>query len=318
MRVAIAVLALLALGACRQPDPGQEPVARVNGQSITRAHFESEARQEIALQLAGREQVRPGMEQRIRESVLRRMVDDAVVGQKAAALGVTVEDAEVESRFRSFRERFADARAMEEHLSRIRVSPEGMKAQMRRDIVRERVAERLAGPLQVTEAELAEHYRRNLGRFVDKERVRVLRIVVRVPPASGPDEREKARARAHALRARAARPVADFAALARRESQAPEAAAGGDPGWIERGAVSEEFDRIVFALAPGAVSPVIPTRAGFEIVRLIEKAPRRERPLADVRGDIERELREARLGERTGAVLERLRRESRVEQLFLL
>ena len=318
MRAITLLAVLLGLGGCGKPAPEMQVVARVNGKEITRAQFEGEAAREVELQLRGRENVRAGMEQRIRESVLRRMIDDAVVDQKAAALGIAAPAAEVERRYAAFRERFASEAELGEHLARTRNSVQGIKAQMDRDIKRERIAERLGGPVELPDEQLAAHYERNRSRYVQKERVRVLRIVIPLRESATAQDRAAAHARAQALRSRAAVAATDFAALARSESKAPEAAAGGDLGWVQPGTMPGEFDRVVFALRPGALSPVMQTRSGYEFVKVVEKAPRSERAFAEVRQEIREELAEAQAAERRAQVLEQLRREARVEQLFLL
>ena len=48
---------------------------------------------------------------------------------------------------------------------------------------------------------------------------------------------------------------------------------GGDLGWYRRGAMVPEFDRWMFALAPGQLSPVIETVFGFHIIRVNRRKP---------------------------------------------
>ena len=55
--------------------------ALVNGDGITKDAYEAEATRNLARYRGQGHQLPPGIEQRIRESVLRRLIDDAVVGQ---------------------------------------------------------------------------------------------------------------------------------------------------------------------------------------------------------------------------------------------
>ncbi|HEX2723663.1 MAG TPA: peptidylprolyl isomerase [Gemmatimonadaceae bacterium] len=61
---------------------------------------------------------------------------------------------------------------------------------------------------------------------------------------------------------------ANFAELARKNSQDPQSAVqGGSLGVFPRGAMVKEFDQATAALKPGEISPVIQTQYGYHIIR---------------------------------------------------
>jgi peptidyl-prolyl cis-trans isomerase SurA len=64
----------------------------------------------------------------------------------------------------------------------------------------------------------------------------------------------------------------DFADFARRYSQDPNGATGGDLGWAKRGvAFVPEFEEAVFALKEKEISPVVKTEFGFHLIQLLER-----------------------------------------------
>lgn len=63
---------------------------------------------------------------------------------------------------------------------------------------------------------------------------------------------------------------ADFADLARKNSDCPSGAEGGDLGKFPRGAMVPEFDKAAFALEPGQVSDVIETAFGYHLIQRTE------------------------------------------------
>lgn len=77
--------------------------------------------------------------------------------------------------------------------------------------------------------------------------------------------REEARVKAEALLLRL-RENADFAELARAESDSPSASRGGDLGRFTRAQMEPTFARAAFALAPGETSGVVETPFGFHII----------------------------------------------------
>lgn len=82
---------------------------------------------------------------------------------------------------------------------------------------------------------------------------------------------------------------ADFAELARSESQDPGSKAqGGDLGWIKRGQMLERFEAALFSLRPGQVSEPVETEFGWHLIRLDEFKPARTRAFEDA--EVQREL----------------------------
>jgi peptidyl-prolyl cis-trans isomerase SurA len=65
---------------------------------------------------------------------------------------------------------------------------------------------------------------------------------------------------------------ADFAATAKKYSESPEAAMGGDIGFIAKGSLSEvSFEEKAFSLTVGQMSEPFETKLGFHIVNVLEK-----------------------------------------------
>jgi len=62
-----------------------------------------------------------------------------------------------------------------------------------------------------------------------------------------------------------------FESLAAEYSDDPSGATGGDLGTFGRGAMVPEFEDAVFAMEPGEISGIIPTRFGFHVVELLDR-----------------------------------------------
>ena len=80
--------------------------------------------------------------------------------------------------------------------------------------------------------------------------------------------------RAAALQKQAAAAGADFAALAKANSDGSEAPQGGDIGWIARNQVSAELEKAVFAAPVGTVSGVVTLSDGLYIFKVIQEQSR--------------------------------------------
>lgn len=83
---------------------------------------------------------------------------------------------------------------------------------------------------------------------------------------------------------------ANFAALAQEHSIGPSGPSGGDLGWFGEGAMVQEFQDAVAALAVGTVSAPVQTQFGWHLIKLIETRIKARPPLDEVRGDLSAEL----------------------------
>lgn len=106
---------------------------------------------------------------------------------------------------------------------------------------------------------------------MSSERVRVSRILVKYSPGASAAEKKRAMKTAKDLKKKID-DGAEFAAVAREESEDPESAArGGDIGYVIKGVAPPEFEKAAFSLPVGDVSEPIETEIGYNVIRVQEK-----------------------------------------------
>lgn len=93
---------------------------------------------------------------------------------------------------------------------------------------------------------------------------------------------QQARARLADFKRRIAAGQAEFAALARDNSQDASARNGGDLGWASPGMFVPEFEEVLNSLQPGQIADPITTRFGVHLIQLVERrqaamAPKEQR-----------------------------------------
>lgn len=89
----------------------------------------------------------------------------------------------------------------------------------------------------------------------------------------------------------------EFAAVAARFSQAPNAQLGGDQGRLSRDDLPAAYADVIFSLAPGAVSDVVPVDYGFHLFEVVARYPAELAPMEEVAGEIRRALERQRIDE---------------------
>ena len=152
------------------------------------------------------------------------------------------------------------------------------------------VPEEAAAALLATDPErVRTRYEARKNEFDRPEQARVRHILKRFEPG---DEAAKqaARERIEALRKRV-ESGEDFAAVAKDASEDPATKdAGGDLGFVSRGAVVKPLEDAAFAQQPGALGEVIESPQGFHLLRVEEHRPARVVPFEEAQAQVAAEL----------------------------
>jgi peptidyl-prolyl cis-trans isomerase D len=149
-------------------------------------------------------------------------------------------------------------------------------------------ADTLRTSMTVTPAEVEARYRDSLSTFSTPEQVRASHILFKT---EGKDAAEVATIEKAAQAVLARVGVGeDFAALAKQYSEDTSAAAGGDVDFFAREAMVAEFSEAAFSQDVGEVSGLVKSQFGFHIIKTTDKRPASTRSLAEVRTQIEDQL----------------------------
>ena len=150
--------------------------------------------------------------------------------------------------------------------------------------------ETIGAQLTVSEAEVKAWFDGHKERFQQPEERRASHILI----ASEKIGKDKAKARAEELLKEIRKTPAVFADLARKNSDDPGSAAkGGDLGFFGRGMMVKPFEDATFALKDGEISGIVESDFGFHIIKLTGIHAAKEKPFAEVKGEIEAELKKA-------------------------
>ena len=145
----------------------------------------------------------------------------------------------------------------------------------------------MAATVSVSDEAVKNYYEQSKARYGTEEQRRASHILI---AAEGSDK-AAARAKAEQILAKVKANPKEFAALAREHSKDPGSAAqGGDLGFFGRGMMVKPFEETVYRMKEGEISDLVETEFGFHIIRVTEIKPAQAKPLADVRAEIEREL----------------------------
>jgi len=147
-------------------------------------------------------------------------------------------------------------------------------------------SEGLRAKIGVTGAQIERAYNDNIQQYSTPEQVRASHILLKTEGKDDAVVRKQAEDILAKLKG-----GADFAELARQKSEDEVSAKkGGDLDYFPKGQMVPEFDRVAFSLEPGKLSDLVKTQYGYHIIKVVDKKPAQTRPLAEVRSQIEDQL----------------------------
>lgn len=237
----------------------------------------------------------PAFEEQIRKWILREKFAQLVTD------GVTVTSEELEREFRKRNEKVTIEYVLispDVMLGQIHPSESELAAYFEQNRAKYQVPERrsirfarltdadVRSRVQVTEDDLRAYYNDNISRFQLQNRAKVRRIMFSTLGKTDA-EIEEIRRKAEEVLRQTRRPGAKFEELARQHSEDSNSRdKGGDIGWIVPGQTEAEFERAAFSLPKGAISDVVRTKIGFDIIKVEEREQARTQPLEEVRAAI--------------------------------
>jgi len=149
--------------------------------------------------------------------------------------------------------------------------------------------EKIAASINVTDEQLRAAYSGALDNFRMPERVHARHILLKTEGKSDADKK--------ALQAKAQdllkqlKGGADFADLAKKNSDDGSKDQGGDLGWFTHGQMVAEFDSAAFALKPKELSGVVTSQYGYHVIQVLEKDPAKVKPFEEVKDELAKEVR---------------------------
>jgi peptidyl-prolyl cis-trans isomerase D len=252
--------------------------ALVAAQGMSKEMFEARLRQDMAMQ-----------------QLMLPVIEAGITGQVAAArwLVTQLEQREI-GEVRLMPESYAGqvklaADAVQKHYEANRKQyelPEQVRAEF---LVLSR--DGMIAQASVSDEEVKAAYQSRADRYKEGETRRASHILIRAAKDAPEAEAKAAKAKADELLAQVKKAPADFAKIAKQNSQDPGSAEkGGDLDWFGRGAMVKAFEDTAFTLKEGQVSDVVRSDFGFHIIRLAGVRAERSKPFEEVKADLLAEL----------------------------
>ena len=332
----MALAAILGAAGC-QRGHNADTLATVNSKPILRSDVETRYQDTL-----GQSNQHPSREQGdiIRLNVVRDLIDEEILMQRAAKLNLTATDEEVQSKINEFKAPFTqeefNKRLQDRHLTL-----DDLKREIRRGKTEEKLFNKeINSKINITDTDINGYYNAHKAEFnLIEPQYHLAQIVVTsvAAPAQQAGNLQNSKAandtdakkKIETLHNRI-ESGEDFGMLAANFSERPDnAQSGGDMGFVSESQLHGEPDvyAAIAKLNPGQVTAVLPLyegtpagkkAVGYQIIKLVDKQAAGQRELNDprVQQAIRTQLRDARSQLLKNAYIEMLRDQSRVENYF--
>ena len=255
----------------------EEIIAHVNNQVITRSEYQRSKEQ---LKQEAQQQDPANADKIVAErekDVLRDLIDQQLLLEKGKDLGITA-DTEVIKRLDQMRKEMNldSMEDLEKAATAQGVPFEDYKQNLKNQIITQQVIGREVGQrMSISKEEEQQFYDEHKNQLEQPEQIRLSELLIsteKKPNEPITDESQllsAAQSKADDLLAQI-RKGAAFDDIAKKNSDGPTAAQGGDLGYFKRGTLAKELEDKTFAMKPGEVSDVIRTKQGFVILKVAE------------------------------------------------
>jgi len=252
-------------------DPSvRKATAIVNGHVITGTDVDHRLALMVFSVRQGGNEVSPEELQRLRQQVLRNLVDETLQIQAAEAKEIKIEDNVIERAFVDFAQ--TQKRAPKDfaaYLRSIGSSEESVKRQIRGEYAWMRLQRNQIQPfVNISEDEVKGVIER-LNASKGQQKYRIGEIFMSAPPERAAEVQANIDKIVQQIRQ-----GAPFSAYARQFSEASTAAVGGDLGWVSAEQLPEPLAEAARALPVGQISNPIPVPGGYSV--LLVQDTRRE------------------------------------------
>jgi foldase protein PrsA len=294
----VALALALAVAACgggseeSTPEVPEDAVALVGDAEVAKSEFDQVLAQAKTTYKA-REQEFPKLGtpeyEQLKQAIVRSLVEQKQFEIGAEELGLSVTDEEIDKRLEELKKQFfeGDQKKYEAELKNQGLTNEQVREDLRARLLSEKIFKEVTADVKVTDADIKKYYDEQKSQFTTPASRQVRHILV---GCDKPAACRRARAEANSLYQQI-QGGADFAALARQNSDDPSSKGQGGKFTAQKGGTVPPFDHTAFALETGEVSRPVKTQFGWHIIEALKDAtPARTKPLSAVEKDVRQTL----------------------------
>ncbi len=299
-------------------EPADSVAVTVNGVDITEAELQKNIKPQLDKIAQQNKQLPPAFaqayEKQLRQQALDRIIIGLLLEEKVKETNIVVTEEEVINQVKAMLAAQRPPVSLEEFKKTRAESGQSfdeIKEQVRKGMAYQKLVEaQWAGKINITEEDAKKYYDENPTKFEVKEQVRASHILIKTDTTDSEADPNQAKAEAKAKIQGLLEQIkggADFAELAKANSDGPSAARGGDLDFFPRGKMVPPVDKAAFALEVGKVRDFVETRCGYPILKVPDPKDPSTTSFEQARNNLIRQLTQRKQAEIANKYIESLK-----------
>lgn len=240
-----------------------------------------------------------------RQKIIEQLIDERLILSEAKKLNIEVSELEVDGKVDEIIKRVGSRENFESALARQQVSIKDLRQHYKdQTMIRKLIDRKVGSRIVITPIDVSDFYNAHANEFVSPKEIKLRNIMVR--PKEGLDT-AKAIELINSIETRL-KEGGDFGELAKIYSDGPNAEEGGLIGFVRKGDMMPEIEKVVLDLQEGEISGIVQTGLGYHIFKVEEIKEERKLELSEVRREIEEAIFIEQSREKTRGWLESLKK----------
>ncbi|MFH0839345.1 MAG: peptidylprolyl isomerase [Candidatus Omnitrophota bacterium] len=242
-----------------------------------------------------------------RKEILQQLIEDKLILQEAKRQKVFVSSDEIKTKLSELKAKFPSEEEFEKSLRTSFMTLKNLKDRIKDQLMMARLFDKeIRWGLLVNPQEITDYYKSNADKFLEPEKVKVMNIMVKFK-----DSTERLAAHRKIREALSLlKQGRDFKEVAIQYSQGPNASDGGDLGFIKKGQMLDEIDKVLFKTKKDELTDIIETESAFHIFLVTDKSEKQESNIDEVKQVIHDILFQKKLKERFNEWISKLKKDA--------
>lgn len=281
-------------------------VALVNGVKITKTDVDRDFKKFFPARYLHSTITDKKMES-FKKEVLDELIEKELLFQYAKSIGITFPIDEINKNIEEYKRTFKNVKLFQDTLSKLGWTVDELRNAIYKDKILKKLHDKKI-EVNLRENDLRDYYDKNLHKFEEPEKIIAKVIYVKNDPTD-PEGRSKAKSRVEEAYKKV-KSGEDFSDVASKYSSAMSRIKGGDMGYLHRGMLEPDVEKIAYAMEANTISEIIELDIGFYIVKVDSKSKPNQLSYDSVKEKLAKDLKKKLEKEKKEKLLKRLMSEA--------